>query len=276
MLVVLIMVIAVICVVIVESTGKKEYNTGSSTVSSENVSRITESLNTESIVSNASTESIVSNASVSSAKSVNITSSKAETKVTLDPDYERLILVNGDNALPKDYNYTGNLITVPQKYLCGWRNQLDKDVWVYAKAMIEAAWKDGVELYILSPYRSYETQETLFSNEVEKWEKKGYKGEDAENKASTVVARPGTSEHHTGLAIDFNSVEHSFENTEIFKWLQKNAADYGFIMRYSEEKQPITGVIYESWHWRFVGIKHAKKIVSKGICLEEYIEGLEN
>ena len=193
----------------------------------------------------------------------------------LNPDYSRLILVNGENPLPKDYDYNGNITTIENKYLCGYRNQMDKDAMPYALAMIEAAWKDNVELYILSPYRSYDSQVTLFNNEVTRWKNKGYAQAEAEQKASTVVARPGTSEHHTGLAIDFNSVEDSFENTECFKWLEKNAADYGFIMRYSVEKQPITGVIHESWHWRFVGIKHAKAIKSMDVCLEEYIEYLE-
>ena len=211
------------------------------------------------------------------------TSSKAETtsskkpakkedkKSKLDPTYSRLLLVNGENPLPKNFDYTGNLMVIEDKYLCGWRNQLDKDVMPYVEAMIEAAWDDGVELYILSPYRSYDTQVGLFNAEVKKWKNKGMGQKEAEEKASTVVARPGTSEHHTGLAIDFNSVEDSFENTKMYKWLDKNAQDYGFILRYTEEKQSITGVIHESWHWRFVGINEAKKIKASGLCLEEYL-----
>ncbi len=216
-------------------------------------------------------ESIVSEITSSIITTV---SSEVTTPDGLDAEYSRLILVNGENPLPEDYDYSGNITTIENKYLCGFRNQMDKDAMPYALAMIEAAWEDNVELYILSPYRSYDAQLTLFNNEVTNWKNKGYSQSDAEQKASTVVARPGTSEHHTGLAIDFNSVEDSFEETECFKWLEENAADYGFIMRYSEEKQPITGVIHESWHWRFVGIKHAKAIKSMNICLEEYIEYL--
>ncbi len=195
----------------------------------------------------------------------------------LDPEFNNLLLVNGDNPLPEDYDYTGNLMLIEDKYLCGWRNQLNKDVMPYATAMIEAAWKDGVELYILSPYRSYDAQVTLFENETQKWIKTGMDRESAEKKASTVVARPGTSEHHTGLAIDFNSVEASFENTSEYKWLDNNAHNYGFILRYTKEKQPITGVIHEAWHWRFIGINAAKKYKASGnICLEEFIQEYGN
>ncbi len=199
-------------------------------------------------------------------------SSKNENKVKLDPEFSNLLLVNGKSPLPEDYDYTGNLAIIEDKYLCGYRNQMDADVMPYATAMVEAAWDDGVDLYILSPYRSYDTQKVLYENEVKKWMNTGMERKAAEDKATTVVARPGTSEHHTGMAIDFNSVEHSFEKTDEYKWLSENAQNYGFILRYTEEKQPITGVIHESWHWRFVGINEAKKIKASGLCLEEYLQ----
>ena len=203
-------------------------------------------------------------------------SSKSETvskgNVELDADYERLLLVNGENSLPEDFDYEGNLLTVDKKYINGSLRQIDKDVWPYMRAMIEAAWEDGVDLYIWSPYRSYATQKMLYENQVKREMDKGLDRKAAEDKAATVVARPGTSEHHTGLAADFNMASDAFENTEMYKWMSKNAADYGFIMRYSEEKQPITGVIHESWHWRFVGINHALKIKELDMCLEEYLD----
>ena len=101
------------------------------------------------------------------------------------------------------------------------------------------------------------------------------KPEQVKKFAATISAYPGTSEHELGLAVDFNSVEESFENTREFQWLKTHAAEYGFIMRYAKEKQDITGVIYEPWHYRYVGEKHAKKINQMGYCLEEYIEYLE-
>ena len=101
---------------------------------------------------------------------------------------------------------------------------------------------------------------------------------DAEVKklAATISAYPGTSEHELGLAVDFNSVETTFESSPQFQWLKAHAADYGFILRYTKEKQSITGVIYEPWHYRYVGENHAKKINQLGYCLEEYIDYLKN
>lgn len=193
----------------------------------------------------------------------------------LDADYTNLLLVNGENPLPEDYDYEGNLVTVEEKYINGSLKQISKDIEPYMLAMIEDAWADGVKLYIWSPYRSYNTQKMLYENQVKRCMDKGMGRQEAEIEAATVVARPGTSEHHTGLACDFNMANDSFETTDMYKWLEENAADYGFIMRYSAEKQDKTGVIHESWHWRFVGIKAAKQIKTFGMCLEEYVEYLD-
>lgn len=214
---------------------------------------------------------------VSSKEESSNVSSETKTSRNLDANYSNLLLVNGENPLPENFDYTGDLMIIEDKYLCGWRNQLNKNVMPYVTAMIEDAWADGVNLFILSPYRSYDTQVSLFEKEVQKWIKTGMDRQSAENKASTIVARPGTSEHHTGLAIDFNSVEDSFENTPMYKWLDQNAHNYGFILRYTEDKQPITGVIHESWHWRFIGINAAKKYKASGnICLEEFVKEYGN
>ena len=99
---------------------------------------------------------------------------------------------------------------------------------------------------------------------------------EAEKKAATIVALPGTSEHHLGLAVDINSVETSFEDTAAFRWLQENAENYGFILRYPKDKQEITKIIYEPWHYRYVGVEHAKTINGLGMCFEEYVEYLSN
>lgn len=193
----------------------------------------------------------------------------------LDANYSNLLLVNGENPLPEDYDYEGNLTTIPDEYINGSLKQIDKDVWPYMKAMIDAAWADGVKLYVWSPYRSYATQEMLFKNKVNRCIQNGTPEDKAEAEAATVVARPGTSEHHTGLAADFNMANDKFESTEMFKWMQEHAEDYGFIMRYSGEKQEITEVIHESWHYRFVGINSAKEINRLDMCLEEYVEYLK-
>ncbi len=190
----------------------------------------------------------------------------------LDSDYQNLLLVNGWNPLPEDFDYEGHLTEIPQKYIKGSLTQIDKDVWPYLKAMLDDAKAEGIDIGVWSPYRSYATQKWLFEKQVKKQIANGVPKEKAEDKAATIVARPGTSEHNTGLALDINCANDSFENTKAFKWLQENAEDYGFVMRYSKEKQPKTGVIHESWHWRFVGINVAHEMNDLGMCLEEYVE----
>ena len=184
---------------------------------------------------------------------------------TLDADYSRLLLVNAEYPLPDDYDYGWNLTKIEAKYHNGQLDQIDAGIWPYMKAMVEAAWKDGVDLKVWSPYRSYATQKMLFENRVKK------EGGD-EAKAATAVARPGTSEHNTGLCADFNMASSKFESTEMFKWMCENAEDYGFILRYPKDRIDITGVMYESWHWRFVGINAAKEINNLNVTLEEYIK----
>ncbi len=191
-----------------------------------------------------------------------------------DANYSRLILVNVENPLPEDFDYTGNLMTFPVSYKMGSTEylQIDKDMWPYLKAMMDAARADGMNIGITSPFRDYQTQKHLFDNKVNTLMQSGMSREAAEKETATKIAIPGTSEHHTGLAVDFNGTSTSFENTATFRWLKENAENYGFIMRYAKDKMDITGgIIYEPWHWRFVGINAAKEINAKGYCLEEYL-----
>ena len=123
----------------------------------------------------------------------------------------------------------------------------------------------STDLQVWSPFRSYSIQNDLFQKQVER------AGGD-EALAATVVARPGTSEHNTGICADFNMADDEFQQTEMYTWMCEHAEDYGFILRYPKEKEHVTGVIYESWHWRFVGINNAKAINKLGVTLEEYIE----
>lgn len=216
-------------------------------------------------------------ADVSSVEGVSsLENGSSPTPQGLDPKFSKLLLINGKNPLPNKESYAQNLTTIDAKYLCGQLNQLDKDVLPYATALMDAAWAEGIDIRVKSPYRSYETQERLYNNEVNKWLGKGMGQAEAEDKAATIVARPGTSEHHCGFAIDFNETNTSFEKSNAYCWMLENAADYGFILRYPEDKQDITAVIYEPWHWRFVGIDIAKEITLKNICLEEYIEEINN
>lgn len=144
----------------------------------------------------------------------------------------------------------------------------------YLHAMIRAAEKDGVNLDVISAYRTNTFQTGNFERQVTsvKNANPGISDAEARKKAATVVALPGTSEHQLGLAVDFNSVEDSFRNTKAYKWLIENCTDYGFILRYDVDKQAKTGIIPEPWHYRFVGVKNAKLIEASGLCMEEFIE----
>ncbi len=141
--------------------------------------------------------------------------------------------------------------------------------------MLEAGSQYG--LWVTSGYRSYDLQTRLYNNEVAEWESYGYSHEEALDKAATVVARPGTSEHHTGLAVDLLHDEcwdlvEEWEDSEAFDWMMDNCYKYGFILRYPKEKEAITGVIYEPWHYRYVGVEAATYIMQNGITLEEYLQ----
>lgn len=183
-------------------------------------------------------------------------------------DWE-MTLVNPWNTLHLDYSV--ELATIDARFSSGL--QFDKRAVKYLNEMCEAAAEDGVSLWVISAFRTYDYQQGLFNAEVNEYYAyhPGASQKEAEIGASAEVARPGTSEHNLGLAIDFNSVEQSFENTEQFKWLQEHAVEYGFIMRYAADKQSYTGVIYEPWHYRFVGKENAKKIKASGLSLEEYL-----
>ena len=190
------------------------------------------------------------------------------TGVELDANFGRLLLINGENALPDDYDTKVREYLVeidPQYRNNNYVTQIHKDVYPYITAMVAAAQADGVDLRVWSPFRSYAIQNDLFQKQVNRV------GGD-EEKAATVVARPGTSEHNTGLCADFNMASDTFESTPMYTWMCENAEDYGFILRYPKDKQNVTGVIYESWHWRFVGINNAKLINELGVTLEEFIE----
>ena len=183
------------------------------------------------------------------------------------PD-EWLAMQYGDSGLAKVLQkYRPNPAVNSQLYF-------DARATDYLHAMIEAAEKDGINLDVISAYRTNEFQTGNFERQVNsvKANNPGISDAEAREKAATVVAKPGTSEHQLGLAVDFNSVEDSFRNTRAYKWLVENCTDYGFILRYEAEKQHKTGIIPEPWHYRYVGVKNAKLIEASGLCMEEFIE----
>lgn len=179
----------------------------------------------------------------------------------------RMILVNRDYILPEDYEVTlAPCITDDPDSL-----KLDYRVAPHYNEMYLAALDDGIELTPVSGYRSVERQKRNFENKIQKYVSEGYGKVEATQMAATIILPPGTSEHNAGLAMDICSLYESFENTDEFKWLSENAADYGFILRYPEDKQDVTKIIYEPWHWRYVGVEAAKAMKASGQCLEEYL-----
>jgi D-alanyl-D-alanine carboxypeptidase len=198
--------------------------------------------------------------------------SNVEKKASIDNEIEKktdwkIYLANKDNEIEKDYEI--ELADINSNY------QFDKRAIDELQTMVKDMKKDGVSnVWIQSAYRSYETQEKLYKNKVTYYENLGYSSEEAEDKAQKIVSKPNHSDHNLGLAVDFNFVNYDFIYTRAFTWLTENAEDYGFVLRFPEEKEYITGVIHEPWHWRYVGQEHAKRMNKLNLCLEEYVEYL--
>ena len=168
----------------------------------------------------------------------------------------KLIICNKFHKLKNDY--VPELVNLGGNYGGG---QLEKEAAEYFKKMVDAAKKEGITIKNVSGYRSYATQTYLYNNYVK---------QDGVKNADRYSARPGTSEHQTGLASDINSVSDNFEFTDAYKWLSKNSYKYGFILRYPKGKEFITGYMYEPWHYRYVGEEVATFIHENDITYEEY------
>ena len=188
----------------------------------------------------------------------------------INEDKWYLMLVNRDYILPDDYTVK-TAKTVIDIYGGYDRGYLDYRVAPHFIEMYNAALEDGLKLSPLSGYRSVERQKNNFENLIRDYMNKGYSKAQATVLASEIILPPSTSEHNAGLAMDILSLEVSFENSDEFAWLQEHAADYGFILRYPKDKQDITKITYEPWHWRYVGVKAAKEMEASGECLEEYL-----
>ena len=172
-----------------------------------------------------------------------------------------LILVNKQNYLDRNYVPTG-LVNIEAAY---GQLQVKSEVYTAYKAMADAAYQAGVPLYARSPYRSYATQASLYNN---------YVAQDGQAAADRYSARPGYSEHQTGLAIDItvgpSGTLGGFANSASYVWLMQNAHQYGFILRYPPGKENITGYMYEAWHWRYLGVDVATKVKNSGLTYDEY------
>lgn len=179
-------------------------------------------------------------------------------------------LVNQMNPLPPDFEIETAIIHDDR--------EVDKRIAPYLVEMLASAKADGIYLKVQSAYRSVEYQQMLHEISIENFMKDaGMTEEEAIAATERELALPGTSEHNAGLAVDLNSrdsweLTESFEETDEFAWLQENCFKFGFILRYPKDKVDVTGIIYEPWHYRFIGVHHATQLMESGLCLEEYIE----
>ena len=196
-----------------------------------------------------------------------------------------LVLINKQN--PVDQNFApDDLVYVPQEFAVYSGEYQARMREIAAKAltaMLTEAKNYGVnDVKLTHGYRNYWTQNYLFTTYIDEEMAKGYSYEQAKAIVETYSAPPGTSEHQSGLCADMHNVYFTnkeledFEYTEAYEWLRDNCWKFGFILRFPEGKEEITGFQFECWHYRFVGRYHAYKIHSQGLCLEEYLELLAN
>ena len=180
----------------------------------------------------------------------------------------RLTLANYENLLPE--NFTVKVENIDKT------RQFDARAIGELNDMMNKMKKDGItNIWVQSAYRSVARQKELYDASVKKYLQEGKTQEEAETLTNEYINKPGSSDHNLGLAVDFNKVDNGFEKLDGFKWLQKKAENYGFILRYPKDKEDITKISYESWHWRYVGVENAKKMNELNMCLEEYIQYLK-
>lgn len=174
-----------------------------------------------------------------------------------------LMLVNSRYRIPDDYSV--ELIRLSNG------EQVDSRIYPDLQEMFDDARGDGYNLFVRAGYRSGEDQEDLMEDKIETYRQEGYSQREAEHEAEKWVAKPGTSEHELGLAVDINA-EGQTDGNRLYQWLADHSWKYGFILRYPAEKEEITGIDYEPWHFRYVGKQAAKEMYEKDLCLEEYVQ----
>ena len=189
-------------------------------------------------------------------------------EITAEGKDNLLILVNAQYPMSEDYAPL-ELEKVQGDY------QMDTRAAGPMRQMIADARAQGVELLLCSAYRTRARQEVNFQNSVDTYMAMGYSEDQAVMATARLIAVPGTSEHETGLAADivtpsYQRLDAGYAGTKAAKWLLENAASYGFVLRYPEDKTEITGIDYEPWHYRYVGVEAAKEIMAQGLCLEDY------
>ena len=184
-------------------------------------------------------------------------------------DAELLTLVNPWNTIPDGYE--------PQLCTLSDGQQIDRRCYDDLMRMLDDCRAAGNSPYICSAYRTGDKQPALFDNKIQRLENEGMDADTARVEAAKVVAVPGTSEHQLGLALDiidtgYTNLDEGQEDTATQQWLMAHCWDYGFILRYPNGTTDITGIIYEPWHYRYVGRTAAAQIHELGVTFEEYID----
>ena len=180
-----------------------------------------------------------------------------------------LTLVNPWNTIPE--GWTVDLVSI------GNGHRVDRACYNDLMEMLAACKEAGLRPMVKSSYRSQSTQKQLHENKVRQWKGYGYSEDEARKQAAAIVAVPGTSEHQLGWAVDIVDASYQVLNEKQATmpaqiWLMEHSWEYGFILRYPVGKSDVTGIIYEPWHYRWVGRDNARAIYESGLCLEEYLE----
>lgn len=190
-------------------------------------------------------------------------------QVKKEIDDWRLVLVNFENELPEDFS--------PELVYIDKTRQIDKRVKDELTQMLKDMKSAKIDdIWVQSAYRSTDYQEKIYNEKINEYLATGQTRERAEELTLKFINKPGTSDHNLGLAVDFNYVDLNFDKTPAYEWLTQNAENYGFVLRYRKDKENITKINYEPWHWRYVGVENAKKMNELDMCLEEYLEYLSS
>lgn len=180
-----------------------------------------------------------------------------------------LTLVNGSNPVPDNWEVELTELKNDER--------VDSRMYSSLQEMFDDCRADRLLPIVSSSYRTAEDQQRIFDEKVEAYMNEGYSEAAAEKLTYSWVAKPGYSEHQLGLAVDINSEDTSIcSNQAVWNWIKEHCAEYGFILRYPENKEAVTGYSYEPWHFRYVGKDAAKTITDQGITLEEYIQQISH
>lgn len=174
-----------------------------------------------------------------------------------------LMLVNRWNELPNNYS--------PELTELSNGERVDSRIYPALQAMFDDARAEGVYPIVRDGYRTTQEQQDLMAEKFQAYRSEGYSRSQAKKAAEDWVAIPGTSEHQLGSAVDINADNAKCSNDVVYAWLAENAHEYGFILRYPQGKEELTGISYEPWHYRYVGVEAAQEIYTQGVCLEEYV-----